>query len=111
MAFSVEERAALMDALQAAYSSGLVDVVTSLEALALARRRAQQRRDSDAVTDLGRRLTVSTRLPRALAEKYRACAHSHGLSLYRFVCNALEREYAKLTKSNKCASLEVISDR
>jgi len=66
--------------------------------MAQARRRTLQRAGSDAVTDQSRRLLVGARLPRPLAEKYRACAHANGLSLYRFVCNALEREYRRLTK-------------
>ena len=88
--FSTEEREVLIDALAA----GQRELVT---ALVLARRRTQQRRDSDSETDVERRLTVGARVSRKRAERFRKCAQDHGLSLYRFVCNALEREYRRLT--------------
>ena len=67
-----------------------------LQRLAAARRRASSRAQSDAQTDHARRLLVGARLPRETAEKYRECASEHGLSLYRFVSGALEREYWRL---------------
>jgi len=89
--FSAVERAVLLAALEAGQvKPGL------LVRLAAARRRTCQRADSDAVTDQARRILVGARLPRETAEKYRACASEHGLSLYRFICNALEREYWRL---------------
>ena len=89
--FSADERAVLLAALEAGQvKPGL------LVRLAAARRRTCQRADSDAVTDLGRRLLVGARLPRETAERYRQCAKEHGISLYRFVSNALEREYWRL---------------
>ena len=89
--FSADERVVILGTLAAGEAP-----VAFLERLAAARRRTAQRADSDTVTDLSRRLLVGARLPRALAERYRACAHANGLSLYRFVCNALEREYWRL---------------
>lgn len=89
--FSAQEREVLIDAL----ADGQRDLVT---ALILARRRTQQRRDSDSETDLNRRLLVGARLPRQAAERYRECAREHGLSLYQFSSQALEREYRRLTK-------------
>lgn len=89
--FSAEEREVLLDALAA----GQRDFVG---ALVLARRRTQQRRDSDTETDVERRLLVGARVSRKRAERFRKCAQEHGLSLYRFVCNALEHEYQRLTK-------------
>lgn len=74
-----------------------------VERLAQARRRTAQRQESDAATDQGRRLLVGARVPRPLAEKYRACAKARGISLYRFVCLALEREY-----SNECSSKPMV---
>ena len=87
--FSAEEREILIDALTA----GQRDLV---EALVLARRRTQQRRESDTQTDVERRLLVGARVSRKQAERLRKCAQDHELSLYRFVCNALEREYRRL---------------
>ena len=69
--------------------------------LCFARRRAAQRAASDRETDHLRRLLVGARIPRPLAEKYRAAAKTSGRSLYRFVLDALEREY--LTQSNICS--------
>ena len=68
-----------------------------MERLVLARRRAVQRAQSDAETDVSRRLTCGARLPRETVERYRECAHAHGLSLYQFSSQALEREYRRLT--------------
>lgn len=68
-----------------------------MERLVLARRRAVQREESDAETDVSRRLTCGARLPRETVERYRKCAREHGLSLYQFSSQALEREYRRLT--------------
>lgn len=92
MLFSADEKVVLLGFLADGGDSAF------LERLAAARRRTLQRADSDAATDLSRRLLIGARLPRELAERYRDCATEHGLSLYRFVCNALEREYTRLTK-------------
>ena len=100
--FSADEKVVILGALAQGDAP-----VAFLERLAAARRRTQQRADSDAVTDLGRRLLVGARVPRELAERYRECATEHGLSLYRFVCNALEREYAHLKESNRCSTIEL----
>ena len=90
--FSAEERAAIEDALDAGNPS-VEDLVLRL---CLARRRADQRWRSDMTTDRARRLLVGARVPRRTAEKYRKCAAAHGLSLYRFAVEALEREYERL---------------
>lgn len=89
--FSAEEREVLLDAL----AQGQRELVT---ALVLARRRTGQRRDSDRETDADRRILVGARLPRATGEQLRKCAQDHGMSLYRFICQALEREYRRLTE-------------
>ena len=89
--FSVEEREVLLDAM----AQGQQQLVT---ALVLARRRGGQRRDSDRETDMNRRILMGARLPRATGEQLRQCARDHGMSLYRFVCQALEREYRRLTE-------------
>lgn len=91
---SAEEKTVVMLALDNR-SSTVKDLVYNL---CYARRRAAMRSASDRETDRDRRILVGARLNRPLAEKYRACARDHGLSLYRFVCNALEREYRRLTE-------------
>lgn len=87
MLFSPEEQAVLLRALDAGqheFVSGLLQ----------ARRRCTQKLESD----MRSRLLVGARVPRQTAERYRHCAKLHGISLYRFVCNALEREYRRLTE-------------
>lgn len=91
--FSAQERTAILDALEGRET----DLHTLISRLVLARRRALQRWESDSRTDVSRRILVGARIPRPLAERYRACAAGHGLSLYRFVCSALEREYDRLS--------------
>lgn len=89
--FSADERAVLVEAV----GRGQVPPAV-LQRLAAARRRASSRAESDARTDHARRILVGARLPRETAERYRECAAAHGLSLYRFVSGALEREYWRL---------------
>lgn len=91
--FSAGEQDAIL-----AFMDGVTPRRTCLERLLLARRRAYLKACSDAETDIERRLLVGARLPKETAERYRKCACEHGLSLYRFTCDALEREYRRLTK-------------
>lgn len=56
----------------------------------LARARTEARRKSDKQTDTRRRVLVGARVPREAAEQYRAAAERAGISLYRWVANALE---------------------
>jgi len=77
---------------------GSVPLPVGLGMLVLARRRAHLRALSDAETDVRRRLTCGARLPRETVERYRRCAADHGLSLYQFSSQALEREYERLTE-------------
>lgn len=93
--FSADERAVILGALEAGSAP-----VAFLERLAQARRRTCARAVSDEETDARRRLLVGARIPRETAEVYRRCAREHEISLYRFVCNALEREHARLTKNS-----------
>ena len=91
--FSVGEQEAIL-----AFMDGVTQRGTCLERLLLARRRAVQRAESDTETDVSRRLTCGARLPRETVERYRKCAFEHGLSLYAFASQALEREYRRLTE-------------
>lgn len=56
----------------------------------LAHARTENRRESDRRTDTRRRVLVGARVPREAAEKYRAAAERAGVSLYRWVADALE---------------------
>lgn len=93
MLFSRGEQDALFDLI-----AGHTPTHVCMERLVLARRRAVQRAESDAETDVARRLTCGARLPRETVERYRKCAFEHGLSLYAFASSALEREYKRLTE-------------
>ena len=103
-AFSADEARAWQKALKTARALPDVEDAAIMErclaAVLLARQRAGRRRESDARTDHARRTLVGARLPREVADKYRSCASAHGLSLYRFASNALEREYWRLTDQN-----------
>ena len=90
--FSAEERDAVLDAL-----AQDMPLSVFVRKLVLARRRAYLKACSDAQTDVKRRLTCGARLPRETVERYRECAREHGLSLYQFSSQALEREYRRLT--------------
>lgn len=90
--FSRKEQDALFELI-----AGNTPTHVCIERLVLARRRAVQREESDAETDVSRRLTCGARLPRETVERYRKCAFEHGLSLYQFSSQALEREYRRLT--------------
>ena len=91
--FSADEKAVLRKGCLAGDIS-----LDLLERLAQARQRTQSRGESDARTDAGRRVLVGARLPRPTAERYRLAAKLKGVSLYRFACEALEREYERLQK-------------
>lgn len=91
--FSADEKAVLRKACLAGDIS-----LDLLERLAQARQRTQSRGESDARTDAGRRVLVGARLPRPTAERYKLAAKLKGVSLYRFACEALEREYQRLQK-------------
>lgn len=54
-----------------------------------ARARAEARRKSDRKTDAKRRVLVGARVDRELAERCRAAAEAQGVSLYRWVTDAL----------------------
>ena len=66
----------------------MLDRITEI---AQARGRAEHKRKSDRATDFRRRTLVGARVPRALKEQCRAQAQARGISLYRFVLDALEQ--------------------
>lgn len=83
LALSGQDRADLMDLLAAV-------------------RRADQRRESDQVTDQERRVLVGPRLPRWQVDRYRRAASASGQSLYRWATDALEQHLADKTGCNWC---------
>lgn len=58
--------------------------------IGIAMQRTQRRRESDAATDAARRMTVGARVRVEDAARYQECAEYMGVSLYRFVVDALE---------------------
>ena len=73
----------------------MLDRITEI---AQARGRAERKRKSNRITDFQRRTLVGARVPRALKEQCRALkeqcraqAQARGISLYRFVLDALEQ--------------------
>lgn len=85
MLFNPEEQTALLRLLDLGQHDLVAGVI-----------RAKRRRKQLLEADDNCRLLVGARVHRQTAERYRMCAREHGLSLYRFVCNALEREYRRL---------------
>lgn len=83
--FSPEEQSALLRLLDLGQQDLVAGVV-----------RAKRRRKQLLEADDNCRLLVGARVHRQTAERYRKCARARGLSLYRFVCNALEREFQRL---------------
>ena len=58
--------------------------------IGLAMQRTHKRRESDAATDKVRRVTVGARVRVKDAQRYRECAQYMGVSMYRFIVDALE---------------------
>lgn len=84
--FSIEEQAVFLDGLQ----NGGILTTDFIRALALAKRRAAQRADSDRRTDAKRRELVGAHVPKPLAERVRACAKRKGVSMYRLLVDWIE---------------------
>lgn len=86
-----ERKAALLLMKHADYPEEVEAVALLLES----GRRRRQRRNSDAKTDHERRLLVGPRLPREIAEQYRAAAEARHLSLYSWAAQALAAQYRR----------------
>lgn len=72
-----------------------LDMVADLVAAAT---RSHAKRSSDRRTDHERRCLIGARLPRTAADRYRAAAAAQGVSLYRWVSDALEAAAAAQEK-------------
>lgn len=89
----IDERRAVRSALARIAGKKRIPEAKAVECVLMtvaARARTEARRKSDRLTDHGRRLTVSARVPRDRAEKYKTAAAAEGLSLYAWVTNALD---------------------
>ena len=92
-AMTADEREAMRAALDAAME--LKDplerwnILDAIEGVGAAAGRSEQRRRSDAATDRKRRQLVGARMPIEIADRCRDCAARTGVSLYRWVYDAL----------------------
>ena len=77
---------------ESAMLRGDLDAAQGLEQLLGSLGRAESKRESDRTTDARRRRTVGARVPVDFYERVARCAGARGVSLYRFVVDALERE-------------------
>ena len=59
------------------------------------RRRARRKEESDAKTDLDRRVLIGARLPRYLADVYRDQARARRRSLYAWCCEAFREKFVR----------------
>lgn len=87
-----EERALLVRALRAACDGRRGTAVDALDWYTVARYRRGRKAQADAVRDARRRVLVGARLDRETADRVRAAADARGVSVYRFVREAVERE-------------------
>ena len=67
--------------------------------IGLAMQRTHRRRASDAVMEPARRVTVGARVRVEDAQRYRECASFLGVSMYRFLIDALENACERVARS------------
>lgn len=78
-----------------------VSQMRALDALSLVIRasaRGTHKRAKDRANDAAARTLVGARIPRETADRYREAAAAEGISLYRWVCTALENHYIKCSQ-------------
>lgn len=78
-----------------------VSQLRALDALSLVIRasaRGSRKRPQDRANDAAARTLVGARIPRETADRYREAAAAEGISLYRWVCTALEKHYIECSK-------------
>lgn len=89
-----EERDAMkaaLNAIEALPPNCRMMMLDHITEIGVARGKAKKKRDSNRITDFRRRTLVGARVPRALKEQCRAQAQARGISLYRFVLDALKQ--------------------
>lgn len=87
-----EERAMLVRAIRAALAGRRGSTLDALDCFAVARYRRTRKAQADAVRDTRQRVLVGARLDRETADRVRAAADARGVSVYRFVREAIEKE-------------------
>lgn len=69
--------------------------------IGIAMQRTNRRRESDTRTDKARRVTVGARVRIEDARRYRECAALLGVSMYRFLIDALENACERVTRETE----------
>lgn len=82
---------------------------TALSAIGMVIRasaRGHGKHPQDRANDAARRVLVGARIPRETAEIYRADADRLGISLYRWVCDALQQHHAQQANTWRAETVE-----
>lgn len=66
--------------------------------------RGRYKRHKDKVTDAEARTLVGARIPRETAGRYKEAAAAEGVSLYRWVCTALEKHYIECSQREEATT-------
>lgn len=87
-----EEQALLVCAIRAALDGHRATTLDALDRYAVTRYRGSRRAREDAARDARRRVLVGARLDRGTADRVKVAAAARGVSVYRFVRDAIEKE-------------------
>lgn len=80
-----------LNALEQECGLGRDEVAILISKILLAGERVIAKKESDAKTDPPRRVLVGARVKREFGERCKRAAEARGISLYAWVCDALER--------------------
>lgn len=101
------ERSAADKAIGMIRHKRVVSQLKALDALALVIRasaRGSHKRPQDRANDAAARTLVGARIPRETAGRYREAAAAEGISLYRWVCTALEKHYIECSQREEATT-------
>ena len=87
-----EEQEILVCAIRAALDGRRGPTLDALDRYAITRYRDSRKAREDAARDARRRVLVGARLDRGTADRVKAAANARGVSVYRFVRDAIEKE-------------------
>lgn len=101
------ERGAADKAIRMIQEKRRVSQLRALDALAMVIRasaRGSRKRPQDRANDAAARTLVGARVPRETADRYREAAAAEGISLYRWVCTALENHYIERSQREEATT-------
>ena len=101
------ERGAADRAIRMIQEKKRVSQLRALDALSLVIRasaRGSRKRPQDRANDAAARTLVGARIPRETADRYREAAAAEGVSLYRWVCTALEEHYIECAQREEATT-------